>query len=124
MFAVTFDQALDVVAGVLAVAGAALMLLAGIGAVRFTDLYSRLHATAKAPTLGMALISLGGAIALDDGRGKILLAVTVTLITAPTAAHFVGRAAYGADDVEHRFSGRDDLAAHRDDTNNPRDEPT
>ena len=111
MIASTTDSALDAVAGLAMIAGAALMFLAGVGAVRFRDLYSRIHAIAKAPTLGMALISLGGAIALDEGRGKILLAVALIFITAPSAAHFIGRAAYGADDVEHRLDGGDDLAA-------------
>lgn len=101
----------DVIVGVTTVAGAALMFLAGVGAVRLRDLYSRIHAIAKAPTLGMALISLGGAMALDEGRGKILLAVTLIFITAPSAAHFIGRAAYRAADVEHRLDGDDDLAA-------------
>ncbi len=104
------DDLVDIVVGALAVSGAALMLLAGAGVLRFPDLYSRIHAATKAPTLGVALISLAGAIALGEGRGKILLAVVVIFITAPSAAHFIGRSAYRAEGVELKLDGDDELA--------------
>lgn len=101
----------DAIAGALAVAGAVLVLLAGIGVVRFPDLYSRMHAATKASTLGIALVSVAGAVALDSGRGKILLAAAVIFITAPSAAHFVGRSAYRAEGIDIRIDGGDDLRA-------------
>ena len=60
---------------VLAVAGAVFVLLAGVGALRFPDVYARMHAATKASTLGIALVGLATAVALDDGRAKTLVAV-------------------------------------------------
>lgn len=104
------DDLAGTVAGAVAACGAALMLLAGVGVLRFADLYSRIHAATKAPTLGVALISVAATIALSEGRGKILLAVVVIFVTAPTAAHCIGRAAYRAEGVELDLDGDDDLA--------------
>jgi multicomponent Na+:H+ antiporter subunit G len=107
---------LDSVVGVLAVAGAVLVVLAGIGTLRFPDVYARMHAATKASTLAIALIGLAGSIALDAGRAKILLAVGFIFITAPSAAHLVGRAAYRAEGVDIDLDARDDLAAMIDGT--------
>ena len=101
----------SVVAGILALTGAALMLLAGIGIVRFPDLYSRMHAATKATTLGIALVAAAGAVALDGGRAKLLLATALIFITAPVASHLVGRAGYRAERIEMRLEAQDDLAA-------------
>jgi multicomponent Na+:H+ antiporter subunit G len=100
----------DVVIGALLIVGAAFVALAGIGVVRFPDLYARMHAATKASTLGIALVSLAGAVALDEGRSKILLAAVVIFITGPVGAHFVGRAAYRAEGIEIRLDAEDDLA--------------
>ena len=97
------------IASALAVLGAALVFIAGIGVLRFPDLYSRMHAATKVPTIGIALIASAAAIELDDGRGKVLLAAVVILITAPSAAHFVGRTAYRADGIERLLEGGDEL---------------
>jgi multicomponent Na+:H+ antiporter subunit G len=105
----------EVVIGVLLIVGAAFVALAGIGVVRFPDLYARMHAATKASTLGIALVSLAGAIALDEGRSKILLAAVVIFITGPVGAHFVGRAAYRAEGVEIQIDAEDELADLLDD---------
>lgn len=97
------------IAAALAVLGAALVFIAGIGVLRFPDLYSRMHAATKVPTVGIALIAAAAAIELDDGRGKVLLAAIVILITAPSAAHFVGRTAYRAEGIEMLLEGGDEL---------------
>lgn len=99
----------DLIAAAFAIAGALLVALAGIGVVRFGDLYARMHAATKATVLGMALIAVAGAIALDAGRGKLLLAVAFLLVTAPASAHFVARAAYRAEGVDIDLDGPDDL---------------
>ncbi|HWL43110.1 MAG TPA: monovalent cation/H(+) antiporter subunit G [Ilumatobacter sp.] len=101
----------DLIIGVLAIAGALLVVLAGVGVLRFPDLYSRMHATTKATTLGIALIAVAAAIALGDGRDKLLLAVAFIVVTAPAGAHFIGRAAYRAEGIEIHLDGPDDLAS-------------
>lgn len=90
----------DTLAGILAIVGATLILLAGIGVVRFPDLYARMHAATKATTVGIGLISIAGAITIDGGTMKIVLAAGAIFITAPSAAHFIARAAYQGEGIE------------------------
>ncbi len=99
----------DVIVGVLAVAGSVFVLLAGVGVLRFPDLYARMHAGTKATTVGIALVGGAGVVAIDGGTAKIVLAVVVIFVTAPSAAHFVGRTAYRAEGVDLRLDGYDDL---------------
>ena len=110
---------MDTVVGVLAIAGAVFVLLAGAGVLRFPDVYARMHAATKASTLSVALIGLATAMALDDGRAKTLVAVAFIFVTAPSAAHFVGRAAYRAEGIHIDLATRDDLAALIDGPNSP-----
>ena len=99
-----------VIAEVAALAGAVFVLLAGVGVLRFPDIYSRMHATTKVTTLGIALIGTAAAIATGPGGAKAVAAVVFIFITAPSAAHFVGRAAYRAEGVRIRLDGPDELA--------------
>lgn len=101
---------MDVLVGILALLGGALVLLAGVGVLRFGDLYARMHAATKAPTLGAMLIGIAGVIALDTGRPKLALAVTVIFVTAPVASHMVGRAAYRAEGIDVHLEAGDALA--------------
>jgi multicomponent Na+:H+ antiporter subunit G len=88
----------EYVAAGFVIAGALLVLLAGVGVMRFDDVFARMHAATKAATLGLLLIVVGAIIQVDDASGvtKLLLVVALQLITAPIAAHMVGRAAYRA----------------------------
>ncbi len=99
----------DAITGILAITGALFVVLAGVGILRFGDLYSRMHAATKATALGIALIGIAAAVALDTGRGKILLAIVFIFITAPASAHFIGRAAYRAEGIDIPLDGADDL---------------
>jgi multicomponent Na+:H+ antiporter subunit G len=105
----------DLLVGVLAITGALLVVLAGVGVVRFTDVYARMHAATKAATLGFGLIGIAAALGLEDGQSKIVLTVVFIFITAPSAAHLVGRAAYRAEGIEIDLEARDDLGALLDD---------
>lgn len=87
---------IDVVVAVLLLAGSLLAVVAALGLHRFPDLLCRMHAATKPATLGMVFIALATAIALF-GRGvlvKLLLVVLLQFLTAPVAAHMIGRAAY------------------------------
>jgi multicomponent Na+:H+ antiporter subunit G len=55
-----------VIGELLALVGAALVLVSAIGVTRFTDVLARLHALAKASTLGILLILVGAAVNLDN----------------------------------------------------------
>lgn len=102
---------MDVIVGLLAIGGGGLVLLAGVGVLRFHDVYSRMHAATKAPTLGALLIGLAGVIGVGEGRAKLALAVVIIFATAPVASHMVGRAAYRAEGIDVDLEAGDDLAA-------------
>ncbi len=102
-------SATEVVVGVLALVGSGLVLLAGVGVIRFDDLYARMHAATKATTVGILVVAVAGALSIDGGAAKILLAAALVFVTAPSAAHFIGRAAYRAEGVEVHLEGGDDL---------------
>jgi multicomponent Na+:H+ antiporter subunit G len=87
---------LDVVSSALLLSGVALALLAGLGLVRFPDVFSRMHAATKPATLGMLLVTVGAALRQDEGSNatKLLLVAAFQFLTAPVAAHMIGRAAY------------------------------
>jgi multicomponent Na+:H+ antiporter subunit G len=95
---------LDVVSSFLLLAGVALAVLAGLGLVRFPDVFSRMHAATKPATLGLLLVMLGAALRQDSGSNatKLLLVAAFQFLTAPVAAHMIGRAAYrsGTGDLE------------------------
>lgn len=77
--------------------GGLFFVLAGvIGVLRLPDFYTRLHATSKCDTLGLALMVAGVALLTPASlvTVKILaVAVLVALVNA-TAAHALGRAAH------------------------------
>ena len=101
---------MGVILEVMALLGALLVLLAGIGVLRFPDLYARMHAATKASTLGIGLIGLAATIGVGNGHAKALVAIAFIYLTAPSAAHLVGRAAYAAEGIDVDLAGRDDLA--------------
>ena len=80
----------------LLVSGALFMLLAAVGLVRLPDLYTRMSATSKAATLGVSLILLGAAVHFGTAAvaGRAVVIVTFLFLTAPLAAHAIGRAGY------------------------------
>jgi multicomponent Na+:H+ antiporter subunit G len=83
----------------LALAGSLLVLLAAIGVVRFDDVFARLHALAKASTLGVLLVLVGAAVSLHDANDttSVLLAALAQLLTSPPASNMLSRATYLAE---------------------------
>ncbi len=96
------DQILDIAALVCLVVAALLSAAAGIGILRFTDALSRLHAATKPQVMGLLLVI--AAVALDQRSWGVLLALVPVFvfqaITAPAAAHMVGRAAYRTGELD------------------------
>lgn len=76
--------------------GVALMWIAAIGMLRMPDLYLRTSVSSKGATLGVASLMLAGALYFGElGASSRALAVIVfMMVTAPVAAHMIGRAAY------------------------------
>ena len=76
--------------------GAVMTLVAAIGCLRLPDLYTRMHAATKSGTVGI----MGIVIAMMIHACGIsvvfrgILVILFFLLTAPVAAHMIGRAAY------------------------------
>lgn len=81
---------------ILMVNGAFFMLVAALGLVRMPDLFMRLSATTKASTLGASSLLLAAAIYFNDLRtaAQVMVIIGFIVLTAPVAAHMLGRAAY------------------------------
>lgn len=78
--------------------GTLFVFIAGLGVLRLPDVYMRLHASTKAGTLGVAL-NAAGLVVFDPNLGiftRALALVLFLLLTAPVAAHMIGRASYFA----------------------------
>ena len=80
----------------LLVLGACFALLAGIGIHRFPDIYSRMHAAAKAPALGIMCIGIGVALSVRTTTViiSVLLVVVLQLLAGPVGAHVLARSVY------------------------------
>jgi multicomponent Na+:H+ antiporter subunit G len=76
--------------------GGAFTLIGALGLIRMPDLLLRMHATTKAGALGAGLIAVASAFHFADAavvvRAVSILAFVV--LTAPVAAHIIGRAGY------------------------------
>lgn len=86
----------EITTSVLVVAGGLFAFAAALGVVRLPDVLTRMHASTKAGTLGCGLIL--SAVAVHFGEtgvvARALVAIAFLLLTAPIAAHMIGRAAY------------------------------
>lgn len=96
---------------VLVVAGAAFVLLAALGTLRFTDVFARMHALAKASTLGLLLVLLGAAVSLDHPNDvtSLLLAAGLHLVTSPVGSNMISRATYFAEGIPYGIDTVDEL---------------
>lgn len=86
----------ELLAAALIVVGSLFCLVAAVGTIRLPDTLIRMHAATKAGTLGAGLVL--ASVALFFGEVGLVLRALLTLVflflTAPVAAHLIGRAAY------------------------------
>ena len=87
---------INIILGILSTVGALSILFASIGILRMPDFYLRLSVTVKASTLGVGLLLICAAIMFPDVSvtTKAIAIIFFLIITAPIAAHMIGRAAY------------------------------
>jgi multicomponent Na+:H+ antiporter subunit G len=104
---------LDLVALLLILVGALLCLTAAVGIIRFRDVPSRLHAATKPQVLGLLLICIAIALALESWPVVAFLVPVMLLqmATAPLSAHMVSRQAYRNGTVDEQALVVDDLRA-------------
>lgn len=76
--------------------GTAFVLLSAVGVLRMPDLYSRMHASTKAGTLGVSCLLLAVAIHFSELgiTTRALLVIAFLFLTAPVAATMIANAAY------------------------------
>jgi multicomponent Na+:H+ antiporter subunit G len=86
------------VGAVLIATGLAFMLAGAVGALRFPDFYTRLHAVRVSDGLGAVVLIAGLAVIAEDWRIALRLALLATLLVAlgPTLAHIAASAAHAA----------------------------
>jgi multicomponent Na+:H+ antiporter subunit G len=80
----------------LMVMGAFLMLVAAIGVLRLPDIYLRMAANSKSATLGAVCVLIALSIHFFELgiATRAIAAIIFLFMTAPIAAHMLGRAAY------------------------------
>lgn len=86
----------EILVAVLLIIGSSFSLLAAVGVARMPDLFSRMQASTKSATLGAGATLL--AVAVHFGTlgvtTQVLLIIAFLVLTAPIAAHAIGRAGY------------------------------
>ncbi len=86
---------IDLLSWVSLMVGSIFLIIGTIGLIRFPDFFTRLHASSVVDTLGFILIMMG--LMLQAGLSlvtvKLILIVIFILLTSPTAAHALAKAA-------------------------------
>ncbi|NNJ70238.1 MAG: monovalent cation/H(+) antiporter subunit G [Kiritimatiellales bacterium] len=86
----------EILVTVFLLAGGLLSLVAAVGVIRLPDLFIRMHAATKTGTVGVSAVTIAMMIHFANitvtSRGVLVIAFF--LLTAPVAAHMIGRAAY------------------------------
>lgn len=103
---------LDIISAVLILLGGVLSLAAALGLLRFGDLLSRMHASAKPQVLGLLMVAVAIAIQYPTWSTVTTLAIIISfqLVTIPVATHMVGRAGYRTKHLRRSMLYRDELA--------------
>jgi multicomponent Na+:H+ antiporter subunit G len=86
----------DAISLILMLIGAFFMVVAAVGVARMPDLFLRMSATSKSATLGVACVLLAAAVHFNDFgiTTRAVATIVFLFLTAPVAAHRIGRAAY------------------------------
>ena len=104
---------IGIMGGILLVAGAAFLLLGGLGLVRMPDVFNRIQAGTKATTLGTLLSLAGMACLRPDWALKLLLIGLFILLTNPISSQVLARAAHRSGVEKSRLTRVDRLEEER-----------
>lgn len=103
---------LDLLGGLLLVAGTLLALVAAIGVLRMPDVLTRMH-TQGVGTVSALLTALAGVALLVRTPamfGSLALVAFFQLLTSPVGSHLIGRSARRVRQHRGDLLGRDDLS--------------
>ena len=97
--------------------GVLFILLGGVGILRMPDTYLRLSATTKAATLGSGFMLVSAALYFNSlsVNTRVIVIILFLFLTAPVAAHLIGRASYRSGNKLWKKSKIDDLKDKYDD---------
>jgi multicomponent Na+:H+ antiporter subunit G len=86
---------MSLLGAVLMLIGSLFCLLSAVGILRFPDLYTRLHAAAKAGTLGAGLLLLGAGVSSEDFwiLLRSIAGLAFLIVVGPVSAHLLARSA-------------------------------
>jgi multicomponent Na+:H+ antiporter subunit G len=86
----------DILIVVFSSLGALFILIAAVGLLKMPDFYLRVSVTTKAVTLGVGLILSAAAVSFSSFNvtTRVIAIIIFIILTAPVAAHMIGRAAY------------------------------
>ncbi len=89
------EVTIDLISIICLLGGLFFLFVGTFGLLRLPDVYNRLHATTKCDTLGAGLVLLSLALQSNLAVGlRLALLIIFILVTNPTAAHLIARAAY------------------------------
>lgn len=99
------------IAGILLVLGAFFMLIASIGMVKLPDLYMRIHAATKAPSLGIFLMMVGIIVYFLNWWTSIegVVVILFVFITAPIGSHMISKVAHNMGVGKHKSTITDEM---------------
>ncbi|GEQ96366.1 sodium:proton antiporter [Iodidimonas gelatinilytica] len=94
------EQAIDIISWICLIGGALVVLIGGIGLVRFPDLFTRIHAASLADSGGAILVIVGCMLqaGLTLAGVKLAAILLFLLFTSPTAGYALAHSAITAKD--------------------------
>jgi multicomponent Na+:H+ antiporter subunit G len=89
-------MARNIITSLFLLSGIFFFLVGTIGILRFPDIYTRAHSSAKCDTLGTVFTLLGLCIynGFDAVTLKIIVIIGFIWVTSPTATHIITKAHY------------------------------
>ncbi|HEX7838116.1 MAG TPA: monovalent cation/H(+) antiporter subunit G [Kofleriaceae bacterium] len=88
----------DIASSALWIAGASFFLAGTVGLLRFPDVYTRLHALAKADNLGLGLVTAGLVLQAENAAValKLVLIWALVLLSSSISCQLIARSARSA----------------------------
>lgn len=102
------DTTISLVTALLFLIGAVIAVVAGVGLLRFSSTYGRMHAAGKASPVSFLMIAIGASVELGwVGAAKLVVAVAAIVFTLPVGVHLLFRAVHRSSSNRHLV--QDDL---------------
>jgi len=89
-------EIIEIISGIFLLLGGSFIFIAALGVLRMPDVYTRIHSSTKAGTLGIGLILLSMATHFRTGEviTRSIATIFFIVLTAPVSAQLIGMVAY------------------------------